>query len=640
MIDRSTGRAQQPAASRRRETIRLASTFGGGPRGQGVLLSHSSEMSEIAAAPRAQASDAELRFFYDAAPVLMGAVELLDDGDLLHRHDNPASNRFFGLPAGSTQGRSARSLGVPEDTISLWRGHYAESARSGAPVTFDYAHPGANGVTWLSVTVAPLHGPGEAPGALFGYVARDVTARRLAETALGESEERFRATFELAAVGIAHVGLDGRWIRVNRRLCEILGYSAQELAGLTFQSITHPDDLQSDLDQLGRLLAGEIDTYAMEKRYYRKDGAPFWAELTVSLVRDARGQPAHLISVVQDISQRHAAETALRAAEERLSLAAKASALGVWEWDLAAGHIYHSVRAKEICGFGPEEEITYEKLTAQVHPDDLGHVQEATRRAFDPASRQTSAFEYRIVRPDGALRWLRSLGDTVFEARPQGAVATRYVGTLEDITERKQSEQRLDLLAREVDHRANNLLAVIQGVVSLSTGDRDPELRHILLGRIAALGHAHKLLAEGRWTGADLLRLLQEELRPFGLDQPGRVVLEGPRCSLSPPQAQAMGMALHELATNAAKYGSLSSASGSVLVRWTCDGRELDLQWAERGGPKVAPPRRQGLGSRILERAFEPPIGGEVTRQWPPEGHRCRIRMPLDQGAPAGPAQS
>ncbi len=594
-------------------------------------MSQSSDISGFASPPRAQASDAELRFFYDSAPLLMGAVKLLDDGDLLHLHDNPASNRFFGLAAGSTQGRTARSLGVPEDTISMWRGYYSEAGRSGAPLTFDYAHPHAKGVTWLSVTVAPLQEPGATAANIYGYVARDVTARREAEIALGESEARFRATFELAAVGIAHVGLDGRWIRVNRRLCGILGYSEQELEGLTFQSITHPDDLRSDLEHLDRLLLGEIDTYAMEKRYYRKDGAPFWAELTVSLVRDSSGQPSHLISVVQDISQRHAAETALRGAEERLSLAAKASALGVWEWDLAAGHIYHSARAKQICGFRPEEEITYEKLTAQVHPDDLGHVQEETRKAFDPAIRQTSAFEYRIVRPDGAVRWLRALGDTVFEQRPQGAVATRYVGTLEDITERKQSEQRLDLLAREVDHRANNLLAVIQGVVSLSTGDRDPELRHILLGRIAALGHAHKLLAEGRWTGADLLRLAQEELRPYGLDQPGRVVLDGPRCSLSPAQAQAMGMALHELATNAAKYGSLSSGSGSVVVRWTCDGRELDLQWTEQGGPKVVPPRRQGLGSRIVERAFDPPIGGEVTRQWPPEGHQCRIRMPLEQ---------
>ena len=115
------------------------------------------------------------------------------------------------------------------------------------------------------------------------------------------------------------MGLDGRWIRVNQRLCEILGYTQEELSGLTFQSITHPEDLQNDLDQLGRLLAGEVDTYSMEKRYFRKDGPAFWAELTVSVARDARGRPAHLISVVQDISQRHEAESALRAAEERLS---------------------------------------------------------------------------------------------------------------------------------------------------------------------------------------------------------------------------------------------------------------------------------------------------------------------------------
>ncbi len=707
-------------------------------------------------------SDSELRFFYQTAPLLMGAVEVLDDGDLLHLHDNPASNEFFGLPPGSTRGRTARSMGVPEDIISLWRAYYAESGRAGCPVTFDYGHVQPGGVTWLSVTVAPLGRPAGQRPARYGYVARDVTKRRHAELALADSEARFRAIFEQAAVGIAHVALDGRWIRVNRRLCEILGYSEAEILGRTFQVVTHPDDLESDLAFVEKLLAGALDSYSMEKRYVRKDGKSVWAQLTVSLARDPEGRPEHFISVVQDSSEGHAAVAALRATEERFSIAARASGLGVWEWDQTTGGFYYSARAKEISGFKPDGPVTYEMVAGIVHPDDFPFTIEQSRRARDPQIRDTEPFIYRIIRPDGALRWVRAYADTVFENTPGGPRATRFLGTLEDITERrelderlktsearlrlamsagrmavfdwpldqedvpltdemrlllgvpagasstvqerrdcyhpddlalasstrdrarsgeerfidfefryywpegqlrwlqvrsevlrapsgvperlvgvlldvterKKDEERLGLLMREVDHRANNLLTVVQGLVSLSTGDRDPDLRRVLLGRVDALGHAHKLLAEARWTGADLLRLVQEELRPHGVEDPGRVRLKGPKCSLAPAQAQAISMALHELATNAAKYGGLSVAQGVVSVTWTRVRGTLDLLWQESGGPPVRPPAREGLGTRILERALGGSIGGSVAHEWPREGHRCRITMPLSP--PAG----
>ena len=132
------------------------------------------------------------------------------------------------------------------------------------------------------------------------------------EEAVRESEERFRATFEQAAVGMALVGLDGRWLRVNRKLCDIVGYGHDEMMGLTFQDITHPDDLETDLAYARQLLAGEIPTYSMEKRYIRKDGSPVWINLTVSLARTPEGQPDYFISVVEDISQRKQAEELFR----------------------------------------------------------------------------------------------------------------------------------------------------------------------------------------------------------------------------------------------------------------------------------------------------------------------------------------
>src|SRR5918998_564484 len=141
---------------------------------------------------------------------------------------------------------------------------------------------------------------------------RDTTERKQAEEELRESEERFRRTFEQAAVGMAHVATDGHWLRVNRRLCDIVGYEKEELLGLTFQDITHPDDLETDLEGARRLLAGEIETYSREKRYFRKDGSIVWIYLTVSLMRSPSGEPRYFISVIEDITERKRIEEAQR----------------------------------------------------------------------------------------------------------------------------------------------------------------------------------------------------------------------------------------------------------------------------------------------------------------------------------------
>ena len=153
---------------------------------------------------------------------------------------------------------------------------------------------------------------GRENGGLLARSIRYAVERRRAEEALKESEERFRATFEQAAVGIAHVGPDGRWLRVNDRLCEIVGYPREELLGLTFRDITHPDDLDNDLEHLSRLLDGETEIYKTEKRYLRKDGTVVWVHLTVSVVRDPSGTPRYFISVVEDITGRKRTEERLR----------------------------------------------------------------------------------------------------------------------------------------------------------------------------------------------------------------------------------------------------------------------------------------------------------------------------------------
>jgi PAS domain S-box-containing protein len=220
---------------------------------------------------------------------------------------NPAFERISGYPMDEVLGHNCRFLqGEDRDQPALDELRSALSEeRESRVVLKNYRKDGTP--FWNELYVSPVHDEG---GHLTNFVGvqNDITERRRIEDVLRESEERFRATFEHAAIGAAQVGIDGRWLRVNRRLGEIVGYEPEELLHTTFQEITHPEDLEGDLAQVRRLLADELRTYSMEKRYLKRDGSIVWVNLTVSLVRDASGEPAYFIAAVEDISERKKAE--------------------------------------------------------------------------------------------------------------------------------------------------------------------------------------------------------------------------------------------------------------------------------------------------------------------------------------------
>jgi PAS domain S-box-containing protein len=207
-----------------------------------------------------------------------------------------------------------------------------------------------------------------------------------------------------------------------------------------------------------------------------------------------------------------------------------------------------------------------------------------------------------------------------------------FTGIMRDITERHTAHERERLLAREVDHRAKNLLAVAQSIVQLSRADTPDELRERISGRVRALGRAHTLLAASRWEGADLRTLLCDELTPFTGLRGDRIEVNGPKVTLNPAAAQALGMVFHELATNAAKYGAFSVLQGKVRVRWTSAGRDgaasLTFRWEESGGPVVAEPRRKGFGSTVLEASIEKQLKGTVFLHWKQHGLICDVTIP------------
>ena len=199
------------------------------------------------------------------------------------------------------------------------------------------------------------------------------------------------------------------------------------------------------------------------------------------------------------------------------------------------------------------------------------------------------------------------------------------VNMLVDITTRKQAEERMMLLTSEVDHRSNNLLAVIQAMLRLTKADSAEEFQAAFQGRLSALANVQRLFSVSRWTGASIQTIIQEELRPYGST---RVSMTGLDISIPAALAQAIAVSVHELATNAAKYGSLSGPSGKIDISWRIDGDDsLVLHWTESGGPAIAAPTRKGFGVGAIDGMVRT-LSGSITRQWKPEGLACELSFP------------
>ena len=269
---------------------------------------------------------------------------------------------------------------------------------------------------------------------------RDITVRKQAEEALRESEKRFRATFEQAAVGIAHTGLDGEFLRVNQKFCEIVGYTHAELTTKSFLDITYSEDTDTDKRYRDQLLAGEIQTLTVEKRYRCKDGSIVWVNLTESLVRKADREPDYFIKVIADISDRKRAEEELKEAKERLELVAYASQDGLWDWNLVTGEIYYSPRWKEMLGYLdyelPNELISWEKVIFE--EDRIA----ALKLIEDYNCGRASRFQVtqRFYHKNGSTVYILSRATHLKDSNGQ---VVRMVGAHTDITELVKAQEAL-----------------------------------------------------------------------------------------------------------------------------------------------------------------------------------------------------
>jgi len=198
-----------------------------------------------------------------------------------------------------------------------------------------------------------------------------------------------------------------------------------------------------------------------------------------------------------------------------------------------------------------------------------------------------------------------------------------------DITVRKRNEEQIALLAREAEHRAKNVLATVQATVQLTQADTPEALKQAIAGRIQALANVHRLFIQSRWMGADLHSVVSQELSPYCQEGDARARIDGPSLLLEPNSAQTIAVTLHELATNAAKYGALSVPAGRIQVEWSraADGR-IVLRWIETGGPPVKPLTRRGFGMRVMESMIRGQLKGKMRFDWGAEGLVCEIALP------------
>ena len=311
--------------------------------------------------------------------------------------------------------------------------------------------------------------------------------------------------------------------------------------------------------------------------------------------------------------------------EQRRSLALAAGNMGSWDLDVVTGHYHWDDGHYRIFGVDPRSfVVTPESIRLRVHSDDWHNFQAGFECLRENG--RAHQLEFRVLRPDGQIRWC--IGSAAATIDKDNRV-TRVSGVTFDITERKEAEERQTLLAREVDHRAKNALALVQSILRLTRANDLPAYIAAVEGRIKALSRAHTVLSQSRWHGADLRGLVDEELAPYRVGNVEKIKTTGPEVLLQPASAQTLALALHELATNAAKYGALSSVSGQLRLTWTFDDGKLVLDWNETGGPVTKVPGTSGFGTRIILASIEGQLLGRASFDWRREGLRCLISVPL-----------
>jgi PAS domain S-box-containing protein len=497
---------------------------------------------------------------------------------------------------------------------------------------FRFCRPDGRHV-WLEETA---RGEFDASGHLLCIkgLTRDITERKKAEHALAERNMQLSLAGKAALVGSYAYDVKANMLQFSEGYAAIydLPEGTREMTGSQRRTLVHPEDLE----RLDRVRSQAFEQwrgeFSLEYRNILPKRGVRWIESRSLIFYDSNSRPERVIGVNIDVTERKRAEQALAERNVQFTLAAKTGLVGSYAYDTDTEIMQISEGYAAIHGF-PERtaEIDRSDCLATVHPDDVVAVKLHRSEAFHERRREYN-LEYRIVRPGGEIRWVET---RCFISYNGVGYPKRVVGVSIDITERKRVQEQQRALLAELDHRVKNTLATVSAIVSHTRDGSGSMVDFVtaLDGRIRAMATTHELLSACRWQGVSLTELVRRELAPYAAGS--NSAFKGPDVLLCPEAAQSMAMVLHELTTNAAKYGALSTKDGRVSVRWErrVNGQTrplLVLDWQESGGPPVVAPGNASYGTSTIRDVIPYEFGGTVNFELAREGVRCRLELPAD----------
>ncbi|MGV1848381.1 MULTISPECIES: PAS domain S-box protein [unclassified Rhizobium] len=539
----------------------------------------------------AQSGEARYRAVFESA--VDYAIVVLDLGGLVTDW-NEGANRILGWSREEAFGQHVSLFFTPEDRAE----HVADVEMSNALARGRgaderwYLRKGGERF-WANGEMMPLQA---ADGSTVGFIKilRDRTAQRVAEDQVKASEKRWRELFENMGEGffLGELIRDGhgravdyRFMEINPAFMELLGLSAT-CVGKTIR------DLSTHIPQwLIERFALTVDTGVSQSFEFFVTELDLWLE-----VRSKKETGESFSALFFDITGRKEAEALLVESEERLKVSLGASGgVGIWNWMLESELIHGDANFAAMYGLNPEKTasgVTVEEYQKFVNSDDLQQLNEKIRDVFELGADFVS--DYRIAVPGKDVRWVECKGKLVqVDGKPP-----RFSGTAVDITAIKYAEQQKQLLMEEMAHRVKNTFSVVQAIASQSLRQVDPAASTSFFQRLAALGNAHNVLLQTNWEATDIHYLVERILLPQTGSE--RFELSGPDITLGSRTALSLSLLLHEMATNAVKYGALSVDGGKVEVHWSIETDVFKLTWREVGGPPATPPARRGFGSRLI----------------------------------------
>jgi PAS domain S-box-containing protein len=452
--------------------------------------------------------------------------------------------------------------------------------------------------------------------------------RARAETAMRTSEEGLRLALEAGRMGTyrfdVRTGVE-QWSDSEYALLG-LERTAEPATRELFLSLVHPQDLHlvqfTSNDQ--RPEGTSLDS---EFRIIRPDTGETRYLTAHAVARfGPDGQAFEVIGINQDVTEERLAQAALRSSEERLQRFSEGSSDVLWIRDAKTLQwTYLSPRFDHIYGMTRQDALKPDSLSIWVSlivSEDRDEARAALERV---RSGERVAFEYRIRRPDGEIRWMR---DTDFPMRDPSGAVTHIAGVGSDITFEKTASEHQRLLLDELQHRVRNSLSIIRLIARRSSGETAEDYQASFLGRLDAFARVQTAVTRNPASGLDLATMIADELGAFSTKEGEALQLSGPEVALEPRAAERLGLAIHELATNAVKYGAISVPGGRLSVSWSFDAKTLSLVWLETGLDELTTPTHRGFGSEIIERTLAYDLGATTKLEFLPTGARCEISFP------------